>query len=319
MAHDHTEPKEDSMRVLRICDVGLSKDASNAFHSMLGIVAGRSRVEWVVGGIDDADVLLAHVNADSALLARWIAAGKPLVSVIGPRESRPPLPFVLRHPFRVMQLLSMLDEVAEYAERPAQDGGASARDGAWELASSLHRLDARIAAPGWHVSCDARGDRLWIGGNRAHAKAHVLQALRTRGFAGAPFEIAGAPPPSRCESITLGDAAWHIGIGAPGDLAPWLDAHAYYRLHRWPDLGRLGADPLWIELSAIAAARAFRPVDLVDARPDVASTHRYLTACSLAGLLVPTACANAPPLASPIAGGWTRLLGTLRRHLGMPA
>lgn len=308
------------MRVLRICDVGLSADASHAFHSMLGIIASRSRVEWAVGGVDDADVLLAHVDADATLLARWTAAGKPLVAVIGPRDSRPPLPFVLRHPFRVMPLLSMLDEVAEHADRPAH----GARDVVatvvgWEFAASLQRLGARVAAQGWHVAGDERGGRLWIGGNRAYASPRVLQSLRSHGYVGTPFEPAPTPPPDDSASIAFGDAAWHIGAGAPRDLAPWLDADAYYRLQRWPDLGRLGSRPVWIELSAIAASRAFRPRDLVASRPDAAIVHRFLSACSLAGLLVPATRPSDAPVAVPLASGWTRLLGSLRRHFGMPA
>ena len=74
------------MRTLGICATGLAPDPLRVFHSMLKVVEGRSLAAWRPGTMEQADVLPAR--------------------------------FVLRLPFRVMQLLSLLDEVAAFLAAP---------------------------------------------------------------------------------------------------------------------------------------------------------------------------------------------------------
>jgi hypothetical protein len=305
------------MQTLRICDIGLSVDASLAFHSMLKIVDGRSLASWQSSDAGEADVLLVHANSNPGALSAWTSSGRPAVLVIDDRASWPPAPFVLRYPFRVMQLLSLLDNIAEHlrsrSTRVASDGAA------WAGAVSLRHLMAQTGERGWHIA--HAGDRafLWVGDSHAHALPATLQGLREGKLALGAFSAASEPPPAATQSCALRDIAWFVGAHGPTELAPWLRPDTNYRLRQWPDFGRLGAAPHMIELAAVAAASAHGPADLVErAGCTPADAHRFLAAASLAGLLtsVPRAYAiEHPRNVAPARGAWTRFVADLRRHL----
>ena len=300
------------MQILRISDVGLSQDASHAFHSMLGIVQGRAAAEWQLSDPAQADVVLAPTQHGVDAIAK---AGKAVVFVVEERNAWLDAPFVLRHPFRVMQLLSILDAVSTHL----QPANASAPAGSWSGAHALRQLLTRGNTSQWHVADGAHGERLWIGSGLAAATPATLAALRAGGFKPGAFVPTAAGPHDACETMPRQDAAWYVGLSASTELAPWLSATTSYRLRRWPDFGRIEATPAMLRLSAAAATAANTPPALAaSAQLSMAQTHRFLNAASLAGLLVvaphsATASRSAP--AAP--GSWTRLFGGLRRRLGM--
>ena len=309
------------MKNLRICDVGLAPDTSHAFHSMLNVVSGRSRAVWSLAEAATADVMIASCDGDPASLAAWRASGKPLVLVIDDRSSWPPAPFVLRHPFRVMQLLSILDDVAEqFQARPS----AAMRDrAAWAAAESLRQCMPHATGADWQVARASDGRQVWIGRGHAHADADALAGLRECDMRVGAFESTGIPPPASAKAFALCDLAWFIGLGGDGDLAPWLARDSAYRLRRWPDFGRLGAGKGLLELCAHATTHAWAPAPLARATGQpLVDVHRFLNAASLAGLLASAQASVAgPPTPRPAAasGGWHRLLGGLRRRLGFAA
>ncbi|HEY0232837.1 MAG TPA: hypothetical protein VGC55_16445 [Dokdonella sp.] len=305
------------MQTLRICDIGLSIDASLAFHSMLKIVSGRSVASWQTSDADHADVLLVHVNSNPGALSAWTSSGKPAVLVIDDRASWPPAPFVLRYPFRVMQLLSLLDSIAEHlrsrSTRVPSDGAA------WAGAVSLRHLMAQTGDRGWHIA--HAGDRsfLWVGDGQAHGLPATLRGLREGSVTLGAFSAATERPPAAAQACALRDVAWWVGAHGPAELAPWLRPDAAYRVHRWPDFGRLGAVPHLIELAAEASARAHLPAELANrAGCTPGDAHRFLAAASLAGLLTSFTRAEVlehPKAATPARGAWTRFVADLRRHL----
>ena len=80
---------------------------------MLKIVEGRSVAAWQPSDTEQADVLIAHISADPAVLNAWGRTGKPMVMVVDTHEAWPSsAQFVLRYPFRIMQLLTLLDDLA---------------------------------------------------------------------------------------------------------------------------------------------------------------------------------------------------------------
>ena len=306
------------MTVLKICDTGLTADTARAFHSMLNIVAGRSVARWQASSFDQADVLLAHADSDPVALSHWNASGKPLVLVVDDRESWPPSQYVLRHPFRVMQLLSLLDDVAvSLQRRPSADTMASGTLG-WAVAESLRRIVGNAGDRSWHM---ARGDgaAVWIHDGQAHATPTVVAALRAGKLRLRPFEATSERPTADSVAFATSDVAWCVGLQATTGVAPWLNADCAYRLRRWPDFGRLEAQPELIELSAALASRAMTPQQLAQrSGHPIELVNRFMAAVSLAGLLgsgtagVATSAASASP---PVKGSWTRFVADLCRHL----
>jgi hypothetical protein len=305
------------MQTLRICDIGLSIDASLAFHSMLKIVGGRSIASWQTSDADHADVLLVHAHSNPGALSSWTSSGKPAVLVIDDRASWPPAPFVLRYPFRVMQLLSLLDSIAEHLR--SRSTRATSDVAAWAAAVSLRQLIAQTGDHGWHIA--HAGDRgfLWVGDGHAHALPATLRGLREGTIALGAFSAAAEPPPVAAQATGLRDVAWFVGAHGPTELAPWLRPDAAYRLSRWPDFGRLGVAPHLVELAAESTLRAYRPAQLAErAGCTPADAHRFLAAASLAGLLTSVSRAEVTPhpsTAAPARGAWTRFVADLRRHL----
>ncbi len=121
------------MRNLRISDIGLSKDASHAFHSMLAIVQGRAAADWHLSTPAEADVLLAPTQ-QAAHGAH--TRDKTVIVVAEERSEWIDAPFVLRHPFRVMQILSILDAVSAHL----QTEPVTACSTHWAGAQSLRAL-----------------------------------------------------------------------------------------------------------------------------------------------------------------------------------
>jgi len=300
------------MHTFRISDFGLPPDASRAFRSMLGIVQGRAAAHWQLTEPAQADVVLTPPGHDGTA-----ATAKAVVYVVEERNAWLDAPFVLRHPFRVMQLLSLLDAIATQLQStsPQKRTGATVAVNA----QSLRQLLAQGNLSRWHVAEDTQGERLWVGAHAAAAAPAALAALKTGRFRPGGFVPATGEPDAACASMPRQDAAWYIGYHATPDLAPWLSAHSAYRLLRWPDFGRIAPAPSMLRLSAAAATAAMTPAALAAATQlPAAEVNRFLAAASLAGLLAAaprSELAPRTPHASP--GSWTRLLGGLRRRLGM--
>lgn len=313
------------MATYKICDIGFAPDASHALHSMFKIMEGRAQASWIPAALDAADVLLANVTADPLALSAWSRSGKPVIFVIDERGSFPPAPFVLRHPVRVMQLLSMLDNVTEHLREPRRQPSATS-DGtsAWRVAESLRAVAMHTVERGWNVAEDAEGAHVWVGGGHAHALPATLAALREGRLALGTFQPTTDWPAGGAERLPVRDLAWYIGLGGDESLAPWLDAGAAFRLRRWPDFGRLGARVELLELAAHAAARPCTPALLASGSGQpIATVNRFLAAASMAGLLVAVPRVEAVPAPSVAAAsparGWRRFVGDLRKHLGLVA
>ncbi len=307
--------------MLKIFDVGLGADASSVLRSMLKVVESRSVVKWRQSSLDQAQVLIAHVDSDPELLAAWQASGKPVVIIVEAGSRPIAWPFVLRQPFRVMQLLATLDCVAEHVR--GNGSPIAPDDRAWVATQSLRELLGNSTQSGWHFAADATSpdpdNGIWVRRDQAFAQPQVRERLRTRKLSLATFAPTSIGAPGSALAMPLADLGWLAGLNTPDDLAPWLQPDMSYRLRRWPDLGRVGASDALIELCALASAKADLPASLAQKSGYAPSCiHHFLAAASLAGLL--TADSNGPTQSngkSAAAGarGWLRLVNGLRRHL----
>lgn len=305
------------MQALGIHDIGLPIDTSRALHSMLQVLQGRMRTPWQARTMERADVLVAHADCDPGVLASWHRTGKPVVLVIDERAPRPTVPFVLRQPIRVMQLMTVLETVAEQMQSILQPRNAGEADATWTSLDALRQLMARGDA-GTMTSRTTDGSGLWIDRSTAFVGIATLQQLRLGRADAGPFTTATQPVPETTIGIATTDLAWMLALNGPGELAPWLEPATSYRLRRWPDFGRLGATTALIELAAIASARAWTPVRLAEVSGKTrADTFRFLNAASMAGLLTSIPAPTRAGSGTACTRLWSRLVGDLRRHLGL--
>lgn len=302
------------MAVLRICDIGLSSASSSAFHSMLSIVSSRAAAAWKLSALEKADVLLAHADSDSAVLSRWNASGKPMILVIDDRGNWPTAPFVLRHPFRVMQLLAILDDVAASTLRnnlPVREGRAG-----WATAESLRRIVNNPGERGWYIARCSDGSCVWLHDQQAYTAPATLARIRAGQLQPGVFQSTSEQPEDGSIAFATSDLAWSVGMQTPAELAPWLKPDTSYRLRRWPDFGRLEVSQELIELAADLAGSGQKPYGLARrSNRDASHVHRFLAATSLAGQLQQATVESATSAPAGRSFGWTRFVSDLCRHL----
>jgi hypothetical protein len=302
------------MRTRRIAVVGLADDASQAFRSMLRILDGRGNVSWQLAEPTDADVMIAGAQTDDSAAQRWARTDKPLIAVCEGAAARPLTPYSLQHPFRVMQLLGVLDDVDQ-----ALGGAETARpraigDACWAFAGSL-RLLARSSASG-HLHAAGSGEaRIYVRDDlstyhtlpetarRLARQAHDLPALR-------PCE---EPLPGGLVARPVFELAWFTCLHGAETLAPWLDAHASHRLRRWPDFGLVRGSRDQLALAALLTHGAYSRARLIEAsQQPPGRIDRFLNACALTGVLTSEPAAVAETGSTFIAHSAARLGGLIR-------
>ena len=127
------------MKNQRLGFVGLEHDTASACLSMLKIMDGRSGVHWSESEPDAADVLMISSEA-TAETQRWSSSTKPRIVVYPAGEAKPTSAFTLAHPFRVMQLIGVLEEVAESLSGVASGDSQAEPESSLELFwESLHK------------------------------------------------------------------------------------------------------------------------------------------------------------------------------------
>lgn len=277
------------MKKRRIAVVGLSDDAAHAFHSMLKIVEGKATAGWSLASPDQADVLMAGTHATDPVVESWARTDKPLIAVHeGSTTVRRMTPFSLSHPFRVMQLLSLLDDVERSLEdRSGEAPRGSAATQTWAFAESLRRMTRHTATGALHIAHCALG-RVYVRDDMStcHMAAGLLPLLQREHLPLAALEPYSGALPEGLVSRPVFELAWYSGIHGPGELAPWLDAAATYRLRRWPDFGAVRGTREQLALAAqLTRAPAQRGALVQRTGQSLAAIDRFLNACSMAGIL----------------------------------
>lgn len=309
------------MRMRRIAVVGLKDDAAHAFHSMLKIVDGRALSTWSLSAPDDADVLMAGVDANEPVIERWARTEKPLIAVHHGNEARPMTPFTLQHPFRVMQLLGVLDEVERTLETAPSTTSArvTPTQTAWAFCESL-RLLSRRSACGQRYSAVGPDAMVFVQDDMSayYISLQALHRLR-RGVLRLPaLQIDTENLPNDFARRPVFELAWFSGLHEGAGLAPWLEPHAAFHLRRWPDFGMLRATRQDLTLAAMLSQGSYTREALVQStqRP-LSDIDRFISACATAGILASNAHgtgSSALPSAPTRFGG---LIRSLRRHLGL--
>ena len=314
------------MHKRRIAVLGLGDDATHAFQSMLKVLDGRSSAAWELSTPERAEVLMAGTQSNEPAIERWARTDKPMIAVYEGGTARPLGAHTLCHPFRVMQLLGVLDDVertlATTTPLPAANAPAAVErlHAGWAFAESLRRL-ARTTATG---RLYAAAGVLFVQDDLSgyFASTDLMRQLAHRYVELPPLEPAHGPQPGSHERRPVLELAWFCGLNGPAGLAPWLDRGARHRLRRWPDFGLVRGTREQLALSATLSRDAYTVERLAQATQQPhAQVERFLNACSMAGILASTT--EAPPaepaLAMPVASTsrFGNLIRGLRRRLGL--
>lgn len=313
------------MTTRRFAMIDLGEDARRAFGSMVEILNGRTRTEWeAVDAIEAADVVVAGFSAGRSTLPDLYRENTPVLAIVESGDLRPHTPYVLTHPFRVMQVLSVLDELADIEPRRSLRVAAlpAATAASWEFAASLRALAHAPVAAQWLVTRADDGAEVMVSGNLRSFACDSATLARIRGGRIALSALEPATTqlvPARQNRRAIDELLWYTGCNAGAGLAPWLDALASFRLRRWPDFGFLRPTRAQLQIVAALAARAQTRSELARAvEAPKSDVDRILNALSLCDLLAPT---SAPALqrnrgVANLAAGFVRsLIGSLRKTL----
>lgn len=272
----------------RIAVAGLADDASQAFRSMLRIVDGRGGVSWTLVAPEQAEVLIAGAHGDELVARRWAKTDKPVIAVYEGTASRPMTPYTLHHPFRVMQLLGVLDDIDQALGGGAADASrARAHEGGVGFAESLRQLARSSAAGNLYVAVDGPA-RVFVRDDLSVYHTDPATALRLthEALPLSPLKLTAELPAAGFVCRPVFELAWFSGWHASDALAVWVDPGATYRLRRWPDFGLLRGTREQLALAALLTHAGYTRARLIEAaHQPPANVDRFLNACALAGVL----------------------------------
>jgi len=302
---------------------GLDADARTALRCMMDVLKGRTRAEWTMGDAGAAELVFVGAQAGNA----GTAGARHVVRVARPGEGTAGFALQMDYPFRVFQLLSVMQEVEDESAddtNPPATATAAVSHPSWALFDSLHLLCVQAGnGERWHrVDGEDADATLYVRDDlrRCAATAAMRDAILDGRLPQSPLAPAEPPEPGLAEH----DAErllWHVGLLAGrGQLSGTLDASATYRLRAWPDFGRFGARPEHLRLSALLTAGSHGRDELVaalgPATPTAAeNVNRFLNACAASGLLRAEHRVAPPPRAP--AGFVGGIVARLRQRLGL--
>lgn len=284
---------------------------------MLRILDGRGGLSWVLVAPDAAEVLITGTCGDDSVARQWATTDKPVIAVYEGCAARPMTPYMLHHPFRVMQLLGVLDEIDQALGNATGEALRTRTPVCGGFAESLRLLARSSAAGKLHVAGD--GDtRVFVRDDLStyHASAGTVLRLTREALSLPALVLASEVPPSDFVARPVAELAWFTGWYADAALAPLADVHASYRLRRWPDFGLLRGTRDQLALAALLTRAGHSRARLIElSQQPAASVDRFLNACALAGVLAVTATADPLPAndaSAFIANSAARLGGMIR-------
>lgn len=336
-------------RQLTLTTIGLSIRDEMRVKSMLQLVEGKTAATWTY--VDEAAADLAICEPEStlarAVIRQATQRGRPrCVSLVRQGTTPPEDIESVSAPLRVSDFISMLEATlasqgdvdaslttqqlvaAAQAEAVAQNEG-------FLLAHALRDIVAKNSQLTYLIK---RGNLL-IYVQPAQATVLASQDLSPELISELaqisnglevtelrPDEALPAEGELRRHSLQY--LLWNCGqLGPTTDLLPWLPRLARFRLHRWPDFGRLGHKTWQVRLTSILINNAYTLQQMTNlAAQPVANIRGFVNACSLCGLLTHEALATelivesaqtAAP-AAKYASRWSGLLRSIRNalHIG---
>jgi hypothetical protein len=271
---------------------GLTHDATVALRGMLAVLSGRSRCNWQQGDLPRADVLILGPDFEAGPEQALVESARMVVRVTLSDASHLGEVTRLEYPFRVFQVLSVLDEVAAKLEAgETQSGRIVSRNRSWALFDALRQLVNRASPAHWYVAHCDNGNELYISGDLSEfaAVANVHADLRA-GVLPQSGAVPCAAPDAELRRGPGAELLWRVGLhSGRGGLSESLDASATYKLLAWPNFGVVHPQRAHLRLCALLATAAHSRdtlVHLLGGRDtDLTTVNRFLNACAISGLL----------------------------------
>ncbi|EKF74969.1 hypothetical protein A11A3_05931 [Alcanivorax hongdengensis A-11-3] len=303
----------------------MGADTTSACLSMLKIMDGRSSVGWTQSEPDDADVLfVAHDGG--ANRKHWENGDKPCVVVYHNTEARPAARYTLPHPFRVMQLIGVLEDISSALGDTASATRAKAPADKPQDETFGHSLKNLLEAPAnddsLYRSRGAQG-HLYVAPASGcyYIDPGLHQQLRSKDLSLSALEEVNDPISNQLARRPIFELAWFTAQHAHEALAPWLAPAGQFKLKRWPNFGTVRSDRVYLSLCALLTRQACGREQLLEhAQCNAGQLDRFLSACSMSNLLISDSNAPAPaPQVTNVNenGRFGSLIRGLRSRLGL--
>lgn len=309
---------------------GLNTEAQSALLCMLGLLSRRTRCLWQLVDSSTADVLFLGAGVDAATEAALAARAQRVIRIAAFEREHPGAALRIEYPFRVFQVLTVLQEVDEQMSAPGGIYRSTTPDHAagseWSLVHSLQALAHRNSHGQWHVSRYPDGRELYLRDDllETAADASVRADVAQGRLPADPFQPS-TPPESDVPRTPAQYLIWQTGYHAgTGQLNPRLDPHGAYQLTAWPDFGVIRPDRQSLRMAALLGAAAYTRTQLASALGPAASldcVNRFFNATHASGLLhLAKAGSDAHPKPAQSATSFVgALVGRLRERLGLPS
>jgi len=293
MASSRQSEQAPDWGIRRFRIAGLHPEACAALSSMVRLLDARltRRWQWVDSG--HSDVLFLGTCIDAETEAAMVAQVTRVVRVAAYDCEHPGAALRLEYPFRVFQVLSVLQEVDQQLSIAAAGGSGMAAAGTCagdvSLLSSLQSHANRNSHGQWLVARYADGRELFLSDDLTDfaAEESVHADVAVERLPSGPFMPSDRPAPHLRHAP--GPALiWRVGLAsAGGRLSPGLDPEGSYQISEWPDFGLIRPHRLHLRMAAVMAARAHTRRELADARGmgTLDEVTRFFNAAEASGLL----------------------------------
>ena len=315
----------------KLAFVGLEADTTSACLSMLKIMNGRSSVEWMQVEPEDADVLML-ANDDSDTNRQWQDSNKPCIVIYHNNEDKPSAPYTLSHPFRVMQLISVLEDISdtlgndaqaqEAVATPTGDQARAATSTQPDFSESLYQAVTGKDTQTLYQSRSPKGS-LFVSPS---AGAYFIQEplfneVRQKTVTLPPLKPAADTDLNAYTRRPIAELAW-LTAQLTSTLPDWLPEDGSFRLKRWPNVRSAKSDRAYLSMSALMTKQPCRREQLAaHAGCAQQQVDRFLSACAMSNLLVCEAGAAAPSTRAAARPDEPRRMGSfiqgLRHRLGL--
>jgi hypothetical protein len=307
--------------------------ALQLFDSVLWAFQGTTRTRWTVTAPEAAQVLVVHEDDRDERIGAWRAQGKLVVVIATDSQRDHVQPIALLYPFRAAQVLSLLEHLDAQLGRGEQEDShgterlATQEPDCWSLVDALVTFRAVENDQAWLVAQDARSPILWI---RGDSGAYVADSIAVQALRDGSLHLnrlllrkSSAPAPELARRSGM-ELSWFAGFHASNGLSPHLRPDVRYRIRRWPNFGLIRPQPAQLRLAAGLSSRPASLNELIRqravSRDTGIRTFNALYCCGLLDRAQAPAPPRVPPAAAPEAPsrpGLTRLLDSMRRHLGL--
>lgn len=288
----------------KLAFIGLEADTTSACLSMLKIMNGRSSVEWMQADPDEADVLMLANDGDTS---QWRDSNKPCIVIYHNNETKPAAPYTLSHPFRVMQLISVLDDISrtlgddsgtDSTRSPAsrsQSRPHGAPSTQTDFSESLFQAVTSKKARTLYQSESPQGSLFVSPAAGAYfIQEPLFNEVRQKTASLSALKPANDTDLSAYIRRPIAELAWMTAQLA-STLPEWLPKDGSFRLKRWPNVRSAKSDRAYLSMSALMTKQPCRREQLAaHAGCAQQQVDRFLSACAMSNLLVCEAGSAAP-------------------------